>query len=97
MKKRPFSKMIVGYVMILVTAFIIFCCYEMHRLGNLDPIQVMGAGIVALLASVVAAYMWRAKQQDVYDLQMQELKDKAELRQKYGDSYQDEPIDIIEE
>ena len=92
MKKKPFSKVVVVFVIILVTAFIIFCCYEMHRLGDLSPISYIGTGMIALLSTVVAAYMWRAKQQDMFNLELDKIKEKAKLREELGDNYRDEAV-----
>lgn len=92
MKKKPFSKVVVVFVIILVTAFIIFCCYEMHRLGDLSPISYIGTGMIALLSTVVAAYMWRAKQQDMFNLELEKIKEKAKLREELGDNYRDEAV-----
>lgn len=92
MKKKPFSKVIVGFVIVLVTAFILFCCYEMHRLGDLSPISYIGTGMIALLSTVVAAYMWRAKQQDMFNLELEKIKEKAKLREELGDNYRDEAV-----
>ena len=92
MKKKPFSKVVVVFVIILVTAFIIFCCYEMHRLGDLSPISYIGTGMIALLSTVVAAYMWRAKQQDMFNLELEKIKEKAKLREELGDNYRDETV-----
>ena len=92
MKKKPFSKIVVVFVIILVTAFIIFCCYEMHRLGDLSPISYIGTGMIALLSTVVAAYMWRAKQQDMFNLELEKIKEKAKLREELGDNYRDEAV-----
>lgn len=92
MKKAPFSKIIVGFVIALVTAFVIFCCYEMHRLGDLSPISYIGTGMIALLSTVVAAYMWRAKQQDMFNLELEKIKEKAKLREELGENYRDETV-----
>lgn len=92
MKKKPFSKVIVGFVIALVTAFIIFCCYEMHRLGDLSPISYIGTGMIALLSTVVTAYMWRAKQQDMFNLELEKIKEKAKLREELGDNFVDETV-----
>ena len=92
MKKKPFSKVIVGFVIALVTTFIIFCCYEMHRLGDLSPISYIGTGMIALLSTVVAAYMWRAKQQDMFNLELEKIKEKAKLREELGENFRDETV-----
>lgn len=92
MKKKPFSKVVVVFVIILVTVFIVFCCYEMHRLGDLSPISYIGTGMITLLSTVVAAYMWRAKQQDMFNLELEKIKEKAKLREELGDNYRDETV-----
>jgi len=83
--KIPFSKFIVVLVTILSTGFIGWSCYEMHRLNDLSPIAYIGAGIVALLATVVGTYMWRAKQQDKFKIAMNRITIVAELQKKYPD------------
>lgn len=73
--KLPFSKWIVIYVFVLVTGFIIWCCYEMHRLGDLSPVSFIGGGIIGMLTIVIAAYMWRAKQSDLYELEKKRVQE----------------------
>ena len=97
MKKQPFSKLLVVLVIILSVGFILFACYEMHRLNDLAPIAYIGAGIIGLLATVVATYMWRAKQSDLYNLEMQKIKEKAELRKQLKEYYSDEIITPLDE
>ena len=84
-KKLPFSKLIVLLVIIISTSFICWCCYEMHRLDNLEPIGFIGGGVVALLATVVAAYMSRAKKQGEFDLQLAKIEKVVELQEKHPD------------
>ena len=97
MKKQEFSKKVVKTTMIGAWSFIAFVCYEMHTQQTLEPIAYIGTGIVALLTAVVGAYMWRAKQKDLCDLEFEKVKRMAELREKYGDNVQDETIEQVEE
>lgn len=96
-KRPPFSKVIVVFIIVLVTAFLVFCCYEMHIQMDLSPIAYIGTGVIGLLAAVVGFYMWRAKQSDMYQLEMKKIEEKAQLRKKYGEYYQDESVPDIEE
>ena len=91
--KIQFSKIVVIFVMILVGAFLAFICYEMHRQENLEPISVVGGAVVGLLASVVTFYMWRAKQSDMYNLEMAKIKEKSKLRAKYGENFVNETLE----
>ena len=96
-KRPPFSKVIVVFIIVLVTAFLVFCCYEMHIQKDLSPIAYIGTGVIGLLAAVVGCYMWRAKQSDMYQLEMKKIEEKAQLRKKYGEYYQDESVPYVEE
>lgn len=96
--KPPFSKGLVIFIVVLVTAFLGFCCYEMHIQKDLSPVAYIGSGVVGLLAAAVGFYMWRAKQSDMYNLEIKKIEEKAQLRKKYGEYYQDETVpDIYEE
>lgn len=90
--KQEFSKKIVLITTIGSWAFIIFACYEMHIQKTLEPIAYIGAGIVGLLSVVVGAYMWRAKQKDLANLEYEKVKKMTALRVKYGDNVQSEAI-----
>ena len=69
-RKTPFSKTVVGIAVVIAICFIIWACCEMHRLHDLTPIQYIGDRIIRMLYIVIAAYMWRAKQSDLYDLEI---------------------------
>lgn len=73
--KLPFSKWIVIYVFVIVTGFIVWCCYEMHRLGDLSPLVSLGERVIGMLTIVIAAYMWRAKQSDLYELEKKRVQE----------------------
>ena len=90
--KQEFSKKVVTSTMIGSWAFIIFACYEMHIQKTLEPIAYIGAGIVGLLSVVVGAYMWRAKQKDLANLELEKVKKMTLLRVKHGDNVQSESI-----
>lgn len=69
-RKTPYSKVIVALALMTAVCFIVWACYEMHRLNDLTPIQYIGDRIIRMLYIVIAAYMWRAKQSDLYDLEI---------------------------
>lgn len=96
-RKKPFSKTLVMLVIVIAVGFIAFSCYEMHRLCDLTPIAYIGSGIIGLLATVVAMYMWRAKQSDLYDLEIRKIKDKARLRRRLGEYYSDETVTQVQD
>ena len=90
--KREFSKKVVTTTMYGSWAFILFACYEMHIQQTLEPIAYIGAGIVGLLSIVIGAYMWRAKQKDLADLEYEKVKKMTALRVKHGDNVQPDTI-----
>lgn len=69
-KKIPFSKLVVALAVFLASGFIVFCCVEMHRQNDLSPISAIGEKTIGMLSVVIAAYMWRAKQADLYDMEI---------------------------
>ena len=75
MKKVPFSKFVIGYVLFLASAFLVWACWEMHVQGNLEPIAYIGTGVVGMIASALGFYVWRAKKSDDYDLALKKVKD----------------------
>lgn len=79
MSKKPFSKCAVSYVLFLASAFLIWACYEMHRLNDLTPIAYIGTGVVGLIAAALGFYVWRAKASDTYDLAVKKSKKEQEL------------------
>ena len=70
MSKKPFSKCAVSYVLFLASAFLIWACYEMHRLNDLTPIAYIGTGVVGLIAAALG---------DTYDLAVKKSKKEQEL------------------
>lgn len=77
--KKPYSKCAVSYVLFLASAFLIWACYEMHRLNDLTPIAYIGTGVVGLIAATLGFYVWRAKASDTYDLAVKKAKKEQEL------------------
>ena len=75
-------------VALLAYGFVIWSCVEMHRLNDLTPIAYIGTSVIGLLAAVVSAYMWRAKQQDTFQLELKKSEEMAKLREKYGANLQ---------
>lgn len=91
MKRRDYSKIITSIVVIpilvVAIAFIIFVCYEMHRLRDLSPVAYIGVGIVSLLSIVLAAYMWRAKAKSQCDLEWEKTKQLTLFREKHPEYF----------
>lgn len=97
-KKTPASKKIISVVLALVGVFIVWCCYEMHRLETLEPLAYIGPAVIALGAVAVGFYNWRAKQSDVVAIEMKRLEVIAELKKEYGEDLPDillEPMQHI--
>lgn len=90
-KGTEYSKFITSLVVIpiLVVAigFIVFVCYEMHRLRDLSPVAYIGTGLVGLLTIVLGAYMWRAKAKSQCDLEWERTKQLTLFREKHPECF----------
>lgn len=86
-QKTQTSKLIVYSSLALSWAFILFVCYEMHRLCDLSPVSVIGTALVGMIATTNAAYMWRAKQEDYLRLELEKMKQLSEMKKKYGEDF----------
>lgn len=97
MKKKEYSKVITSIVVIpilvVAIAFVVFVCYEMHRLGDLSPVAYIGTGIVGLLSIVLSAYMWRAKAKSQSDLEWEKTKQLTLFREKHPEYFTPSKID----
>ena len=87
-----FSKICVSAAFLLSIAFIIFVCVEMHRQNNLDPVSYIGAGILLCLAIIVRAYMKRAYQKDLVQMEIEKAKKLSQLKEEAGENFTYEPI-----
>lgn len=94
--KIPTSKFALFVVLVLVVVFVVWCCYEMHRLNDITALAYIGPAVVALGAAVVAVYMWRAKQTDMVQLEMKRLEMIAELKAKHGDDLPNETLKAMD-
>ena len=97
MKKPPYSQILTASVVILVFGFVIFTCVEMHIQQDLSPLNSIGPYVIGLLATVVSAYMWRAKQSDQYTLDLMKSEEMAKGRQQYGTNYKSETVNHNDE
>lgn len=98
LKRKPTSKVALTIGLAIVTAFLVWCCYEMHRLEDLSPLSYLGPAVCAMGAVVVGTYMWRAKQSDMVDIEMKRLETIAKLKGKYGDDLSEsllKPMDYL--
>ena len=90
-KKTEYSKTVTTTVVAifsaLAVAFIIFVCYEMHRLGDLSPVGYIGPSIAGILASVIGFYMSRAKAKSQTDLEWEKTKRLTLYREKHPDAF----------
>ena len=87
-----FSKICVSTAFLLSLAFIVFVCVEMHLQNNLDPVSYIGAGILLCLAIIVRAYMKRAYQKDLVQLEIEKTKKLSRLKEETGENFTYEPI-----
>lgn len=86
-KKKEYSKILVGSVLIGVAFFIVWCCCVIDPSQNSDAFErliqcVCGLGIIALMC-----YAYRCKQKDRLDMEMERLRIINEMKQKYGSDF----------
>ena len=91
MNRHEYSKIItaivVGGFTTLAVAFIVFVCYEMHRLGDLSPVTYLGPSSAGVIGATVAMYMNRAKWKSQTDLQYEQVKRMSELKKEYKEDF----------
>lgn len=91
MKNKEYSKVITTIVLsvfsTLAVAFLIFVCYEMHRLGDLSPVGYIGPSIAGILVSVIGFYMSRAKAKSQTDLEWEKTKRLTLFREKHPEAF----------
>lgn len=79
-KKVPFSKLIIGFTVTICTLFLVFVCYEMHRLKDLTPLAYIGMAVIGLYSSALGFYVWRARKSDDYELALKKALDEKQLQ-----------------
>ena len=97
-KKKCTSKVALATGLSAVIAFLVWCCYEMHRLEDLSPLAYLGPAVCVMGAAIVATYMWRAKQSDMVDIEIKRIETIAKLKGKYGDDLSEsllKPMDYL--
>lgn len=84
----------------LAVAFVIFVCYEMHRMVSmgmsdaLGPVAYIGPSIVGILVTIVGFYMWRAKAKSKTDLEWEKTKRLTEFREKHPECFTRGTVEI---
>lgn len=94
-KKKEYSKSIVAWMIIplfiMVYCFIIFCCYMIFRTNDLSPITYIAPAILGAFAAIccitVKWYMWRAKQKDYVQLDIEKNKMLSRMKKEFGDDF----------
>lgn len=89
--KKEFSKILTALVTpvltLLAVGFVIFVCYEMHRLGDLSPVPYLAPPIIGVPVAVVGLYMWRAKAKSKTDLEWEQTKQLTLFREKHPECF----------
>ena len=78
----------------LAVGFVVFICYEMHRLGDLTPVAYMAAPIIGIPVAVVGFYMWRAKAKSQTDLEWEKTKQLTLFREKHPEAFTEGTLNI---
>lgn len=88
---REYSKVITSLLTpvltILAVGFVIFVCYEMHRLEDLSPVPYLAPPIIGVPVAVVGLYMWRAKAKSKTDLEWEQTKQLTLFREKHPEYF----------
>ena len=95
LKHVEFSKISVAMAFLLAFGFVIFVCYEMHIQQNLEPVSYIGAGVLLCLAIIVRAYMKRAYQKDLADIEIEKTRRLTEIKKEAGDDFVYERIEDV--
>lgn len=91
-----FSKITVSTVLLLTTLFLLFVCWKMHVLGDLTPVSDIAPPLFVCVGIVVYAYMKRAYQKDMVNLEIEKTKKLSELKKKSGDDFVYERIEDVD-
>lgn len=101
MKKKEYSKVVTTVVLFvfstLAVSFMIFVCYEMHRLGDLSPVAYIGPSIAGILVSVIGFYMSRAKAKSQTDLEWEKTRRLTLFREQHPESFTTGTVEIENE
>lgn len=90
-KKKEYSKvattLILSVFSAVAVAFVVFVCYEMHRLGDLSPVAYIAPSLVGLLVLVLRGYLSRAKAKSLSDLEWEKTKQLTKFREKHPEYF----------
>lgn len=90
-KKKEYSKrmttIVLSIFIMLAVSFVVFVCYEMHRLEDLTAVEYLAGPILGIPAAIVAFYMWRAKAKSKCDLEWEKTKQLTLFRKKYPEYF----------
>lgn len=86
-RKKEYSKVLVGGVMIGVAWFIHWCTRAMTESGDYSALPDLIKYVCILGAIALMCYAFRCKQKDKVDIEMERLKNINEMKKKYGDDF----------
>ena len=90
-KKKEYSKRMTTAVLatftILAVSFVVFVCYEIHRLEDLTAVEHLAGPIVGIPAAIVAFYMWRAKAKSKCDLEWEKTRQLTLFREQHPECF----------
>lgn len=90
-----FSKLSVSVILLIAIGFLIFVCYEMHRLNDLSAVAYIGGGLIVCIGIVIHAYMKRAYQKDMVDLEIKKAKQLTAIKKKSGEDFVYDEIEDV--
>lgn len=103
-KKKEYSKtfttILSSVFSTLAVAFVVFVCYEMHRMVSmgmadaLAAVAYIGPSIVGILVTIVGFYMWRAKAKSQTDLEWEKTKQLTKFREKHPEYFTQGIVEI---
>ena len=91
-----FSKITVGAVIAIAVSFLIFVCRQMSVLGDLSPASYIAPSLFLCVGIVVYAYMKRAYQKDLVELEIEKTKKLSALKKQSGEDFVYERIEDVD-
>lgn len=93
-RKKEYSKVIVAWCFALITFFIMFACYEIHRLEDTSAIEFITDIVKYVTVVAVGGYFFKARAENTAKIQLEYQKQASELRKEYGDDYVSETLEF---
>ena len=82
-KKKEYSKIVLGSIIILTYMLVIFTCVMVAITLDLGILKVLIPSLFSLTTISVGFYSWKAKTENKYKLEIARIEKEEELKKKY--------------